>query len=327
LDTDSAYFNDDGAALVMLLRSPEKARVLGITLVAGNLWPLQGAEYMLHVLKLLNRPELPVYIGAREPLVHTRAMAGVEARQWGPLEFRGAFDEPDAHTRKDLKAPFGGRFSGLSVQPRSGVDYLIETLDRSPGSVTLLAIGPMTNIAMALRLRPDIASKIKQIVFMGGNVHVPGNATRAAELNFWFDPEAAQIVLRSSIPRKVMFGLDICNRAKLDKSHFDQIASAGTPVTDLFREDMGNRYPGFLRKPNVHAYIWDCLAAGYLLLPDFVTKTEKAYLDVDVRFGPRYGAVIPLDRQLAPDATPIDVMLDLDFDRFFALYKQLLTRK
>jgi inosine-uridine nucleoside N-ribohydrolase len=327
LDTDSAYFNDDGAALTMLLRSPGKLKVDGITLVPGNLWPLQGAEYMLHVLKLLNRADIPVYIGARAPFVHNKGMADVEAKQWGPLEFRGAFDHPVPNSRKDLDPPFGGKFSGLEVQRNNAVDYIIERIDRSPGEVTVLAIGPMTNLAIALRMRPDIQHKIKRLVFMGGNVHVPGNTTRAAELNFWFDPEAAQIVLRSSITKKVMFGLDICNHATLDKAHFDQIASAGTPITDLFREDMGNRYPGFLKKPGVTAYIWDCLAAGYLIQPDFVTKSETAYLDVDARFGKSYGAVMPLDRKLAPEATPVDVMLDLDFSRFFSMYKDLLTRK
>jgi Inosine-uridine nucleoside N-ribohydrolase len=98
------------------------------------------------------------------------------------------------------------------------------------------------------------------------------------------------VVLRSSIAKKIMFGLDICNHAKLDKSHFDQIASAGTPITDLFREDLGNRYPGFLKKTGVSAYIWDCLAAGYLIRPGFVTKSETAYLDVDAAFGRNYGA-------------------------------------
>jgi Inosine-uridine nucleoside N-ribohydrolase len=174
LDTDSAYFNDDGAALTMLLRSPDKVKVEGITLVPGNLWPLQGAEYMLHVLQLLNRPEIPVYIGARVPLVHNQGMADREAKQWGPLEFRGAFDEPFPTSRKDLKPPFGGRFSGLHVQPGSGVDYLIQRIERSPGEITILAIGPLTNLAIALRLRPDLQGKIKQLVFMGGNVHVAG---------------------------------------------------------------------------------------------------------------------------------------------------------
>ena len=184
----------------------------------------------------------------------------------------------------------------------------------------------MTNIALALRMKPDIETKIKRIVFMGGNIRVPGNASNAAEFNFWFDPEAARIVLRSRIPKKMMFGLDICNLARIGKAEFDQIAGAHTPVTELFREDLGNRYPGFLKKPDAAGYMWDSLAAAYLLDPDFVTKFESRYLDVQTTWGQFYGSTVPLDRRVAPNATPVTVMFGLDFKRVFALYKERLTR-
>src|SRR5690242_13415519 len=94
-DSDSCLFCDDGAALVLLLRSPSQVVVPGITLVPGNVWPGQGAEYFFHILDLLRRPTLPVYTGAHAPLVHTPAMAREEARRWGKLEYTGAFaDDP-----------------------------------------------------------------------------------------------------------------------------------------------------------------------------------------------------------------------------------------
>ena len=160
---------------------------------------------------------------------------------------------------------------------------------------------------------------------MGGAVHVRGQESRAAEFNFWFDPEAAQLVMRSGIAHKAMFGLDISNRARIRKTHFEQIVAVKTPITELYREDMGNRFPGFLKNPNAQGYIWDCLPAGYLLDPSFVTRRGTTYLDVETVFGKDYGVVKPLDRSLAPAATPVEVMLDLDFARFFALYKTLLT--
>jgi inosine-uridine nucleoside N-ribohydrolase len=184
----------------------------------------------------------------------------------------------------------------------------------------------MTNIALALRMRPEIETKIKRIVFMGGNIRVAGNASNAAEFNFWFDPEAARIVLRSRIPIKTMFGLDICNLARIRKTEFDQIAKVHTPVTDLYREDLGNRYPAFLKKPDATGYMWDSLAAAYLLDPDFVTKSESRYLDVQTTWGQFYGSTVPLDRRVAPNATPVTVMLGLDFKRVFALYKDRLTK-
>ncbi len=271
---------------------------------------------MWQALEAIKRTEIRLYLGAQRPLVHTLAMAKEEARQWGPLEFMAAFEKPFTASAKTAK-----------LQPQNAVGFLIQEIEKSPHAVTVFAIGPMTNIAMALRLRPDLETRIKQIVFMGGNAGVPGNATKHAEVNFWFDPEAAQVVLRSRIPRKVMFGLDICNHAVLTRAMFDEIVAVKTPVTELYKDALGNGYPEFLKKPQATGYIWDCLAAGYLIDPSFVTKAEKMYLDVTSTFGDGYGAVIPLDRRLAPEATPVEVMLGLDFPRFFRMYKDLLTRR
>jgi inosine-uridine nucleoside N-ribohydrolase len=307
----------------MLLRSPGQVAVAGITVVPGNVWPAQGAEYMFHILDLLERPQVPVSTGAITPLVHSAALARDAERRWGKLEYTGAFAQDPAV----LKPAPGASLTARQPHQQAAVQFLISEIERRPGELTILAIGPMTNIALALRLKPEIETKIKQIVLMGGNLGVPGNASRRAEFNFWFDPEAAQIVLRSRIPKKVMFPLDICNRAPIRKAEFDQIANAGTPITDLFREDLGNRYPGFLKHPEGIAHLWDSLAAAYLLDPGFVTKWESRYLDVRSTWDRSYGATIPLDRRGAPQATPVEVAVELDFERVFALYKERLTRR
>jgi len=221
--------------------------------------------------------------------------------------------------------PPGAKFS-LRKARHDAASALIAEVERHPGEVTLLALGPMTNIAIALRMKPDIETKIKRIVFMGGAFHVKGNASPTAEFNFWFDPEAARIVLRSRIPHKIMFGLDICDQAPIHKAEFDQIANVHTPIAELYREDYGNRYPAFLKNPGAVSYLWDSLAAAYLLDPDFVNRYETRYLDVQSAWGEFYGATVPLDRRLAPAATPVTFMLGLDFKRVFALYKDRLTR-
>jgi inosine-uridine nucleoside N-ribohydrolase len=322
-DTDCGIFGDDGAALVMLARTPELITVAGVTTVPGNVWADQAAEYVLHILDLLKRPQIPVYTGAATPLIHTAAMAREAIRRWGALEFMGAFAEPDLLAV--IPAP-GANLSGRHPHRQGAVNFIISEIERQPGEVTILALGPMTNIALALRLKPDIETKIKRIVFMGGNYKVPGNVTPMAEFNFWFDPEAARIVLRSHIPHKIMFGLDICNLAPLHKAEFDQIANAHTPIADLFREDLGNRYPGFLNKPTAMAYMWDALAAAYLIAPGFVTRTESHHLDVVTEWGRFYGATIPLDVHLAAGVPPVTVALDLDYKHVFTLYKDKLTK-
>jgi inosine-uridine nucleoside N-ribohydrolase len=322
VDTDSGLFGDDGAALVMLLRSPEVI-VPGVTIVPGNVWAPQGAEYMLHILDLLKKPEMPVYTGAEVPFNNSVALAHEEERRWGKLEYIGAFAEnPDAI----VPAP-GTKLTGRKPHHAAAVQFLISEIERRPGEVTVLAIGPMTNIALALRLKPNLETKIKQIVFMGGNIKAAGNASPWAEFNFWFDPEAARMVLRSRIPKKVMFALDVCNTAPIHKAEFDQIASAHTPIADLFREDLGNRYPGFLKHPDGTAYMWDSLAAAYLIDPSFVTKWQTERLDVHAVWDRFYGATIPLANGVAPDATPVTVATELNFRRVFAIYKDRLTRK
>jgi inosine-uridine nucleoside N-ribohydrolase len=275
----------------------------------------------MHILDLLKRPQMTVAIGADAPLIHTAAMSKEFQRRWGGLGFAGAFNQDPAAV-----VPAPGTKLNLRKPRRDAVNFLIAQIERHPGEVTILAIGPMTNIALALRMRPEIETKIKRIVFMGGNIRVPGNATPSAEFNFWFDPEAARIVLRSKIPKKIMFGLDICNLAKLTKTEFDQIANAHTPITDLVREDLGNHYPGFLKKADASTYMWDSLAAAYLLDPEYVTKSEVRHLDVQTTWGQFYGSTTPLDRRATPAATPVTVMLGLDFKRVFALYKDRLTK-
>jgi inosine-uridine nucleoside N-ribohydrolase len=325
-DTDSGLFGDDGAALVMLLRSPALVNVTGITVVPGNVWPAQGAEYMEHILDLLNYGPLPVYTGAETPLVHTAAMARESERRWAKLLYAGAFEQDPAEVKPAPGAALSRR-GALRAHHEGAVEFLISEVERHPGEVTVLELGPMTNLALALRLRPEIETRIKRLVFMGGNLRPPGNATSAAEFNFWFDPEAARIVLRSRIPQKIMFGLDICNTAPIRKPEFDQIVAVHTPITRLYREDLGNRYPGFLRNPEGTAFMWDSLAAAYLLDPGFVTRSETHYLDVLASWGRFYGSTVPLDRRVAPQATPVTVMVALDFQRVFGLYKELLTRR
>jgi inosine-uridine nucleoside N-ribohydrolase len=276
---------------------------------------------MFHILDLAKRPQIPVLVGAAGPLTNSTAMAKEAERRWGAIAYMGAFGtDPNG-----VASPPGRKLTGR--KPRhDAVSYLISEIERRPNEITILALGPMTNIALALRMRPDIETKIKRIVFMGGNISVPGNATQAAEFNFWFDPDAARIVLRSRIPHKIMFGLDICNQAPIHKAEFDQVAAARTPIAALYREDLGNRYPAFYKNAGATGYMWDSLAAAYLIDPDFVTRYETRYLDVRTDWGPFYGSTVPLDRRVAPEATPVTAMLGLDFRRAFSLYKERLTR-
>ena len=314
VDTDSAVFNDDAAALAMLVRRRDLFEILGVTVVAGNHTVPQGAEHMLHLLELTGAADVPLHLGAHAPLVNTPERAARWEARWGSIAFKGAFSaEPG------VQPPHGGRFAATRPRSSDAVAFLIETIERHPDEVTLVVLGPMTNVALALRLRPDLAPRIRSLIFMGGNARVPGNVTPAAEFNFWFDPEAAAAVLAAPIPRIVMFGLDITNHAPLHKTLFDRIVGADTPLTRLMRHDMG---PGFDGDPSATSYVWDCITAAWLIEPSIVTASERLPVTVDTTFGPTYGATV-----VGGDSgRHVEVMLDLDVERFYALYADLLMR-
>ena len=304
VDADPGRFSDDNVAVVMLARSPEKVRIEGISAVSGNVWSKEGADNIRATLRVLGK-QIQVRLGAQNPLVHTLEMSKRE----GHLEFAGAFAM--------LPPPFERRAETSS-------EGLMQAIERANGELTILAIGPLTDLAQLLMRRPYLGARIKRIVIMGGNIEVPGNSTKAAEFNFWFDPEAAAIVMNSSIPKKILFPLDICNKAPITRTVFDRVVEAKTPITELYRDSFGNDYPGFLKDPKAVGYLWDELAAAYLIDPGFVTKSETKFLDVVTEFGPKYGSTIVVDRPRMRGATPVEVMVDLDLNRVLALYERLL---
>ena len=318
VDTDSAVFNDDAAALAMLVRRRDLFEILGVTVVAGNHTVPQGAEHMLHLLELTGAADVPLHLGAHVPLVHTAERAARWETEWGPIAFKGAFAAATG-----VQPPHGGRFAATRPRSSDAVAFLIETVERHPDRVTLVALGPMTNVALALRRRPDLAPRIRSLVFMGGNARVPGNVTPAAEFNFWFDPEAAAAVLAAPIPRVVMFGLDITNHAPLHKTLFDRIVAVDTPLTRLMRYDMGSRFAG---NPAATSYVWDCITAAWLIEPSIVTASERLPIKVDTTFGPTYGATLVDAGESGENGRRVQVMLDLDVEPFYALYADLLTR-
>lgn len=322
-DTDTAYFADDGAALAMLLARSDLVDIKGITIVAGNEHPVQGVEYIAHIIDLMKK-HTPIYIGAKGPLVND-AKQVAEMKEKYPDQFVSSFLgalSGEAPAAEKVKPPSGGKFSKNRPQEKNAVNYIIETLEKSEGQMTFVALGPMTNLAKALTKKPSIAHKISKLIFMGGNVHVLGNATKAAEFNFWFDPEAAQVVLNAPIPLKIMVGLDITNQALITKKHFNELIAVSTPLTKLLNEDMGDGWPGFNKNPRVTRYIWDVLVAAYMIDPSIVTKSEILTLDVITTKGPQYGGVtVGVEKPLG---TPIQVLTGLDFDKFFDLFKHMM---
>jgi len=312
-DTDFAYPpQDDAMTLFFVLNCPE-LQILGITTVAGNRSLNVAVADSLKVLEVTQRTEIPVFRGAAGPLMHEKA-------EWDTKRHGGWYANDPA------PEPPGG-FAKKKVESTSAVDFLVSTVMQNPGQVTILAIGPLTNIAMAMRIEPTFAVKVKQMVIMGGAIgSLPdgaGNHTPNAEFNFYVDPEAAQIVLRSGMPI-VLSPLNISRKAKFSKEWYDRIVAVDTPATRLIKERLG---PGFAKSPDRTSLMYDQIAAATLIDPTLM-KTVELYVDVDVNHAANYGVSVgaPQPWPGGEGARKMTVQTDLDWDRFIRLYVERVTR-
>jgi purine nucleosidase len=191
IDTDPGI--DDAVAILLALAAPDELEVLGIVAVAGNLPLAQTERNARQVCELAERPDVAVYPGCARPLLR-------------PLATAAAIHGNDLGERLGLPEP------AMPLQAQHGVDFMIEALRAAePGAVTLCALGPLTDIAVALAKAPDIAGKIGELIVMGGAGFEIGNVTPAAEFNIHVDPHAASIVLDSGVPI-TMIPLDVTHR-------------------------------------------------------------------------------------------------------------------
>ena len=205
IDTDPGQ--DDAVAILLALASPE-LEVLGLTAVAGNV-PLALTQKNARIVcELAGRTDIPVFAGADAPLGRTLVTAE-------HVHGKTGLDGPP------LPDPT------MTLQDGHAVDFLIDQLRAHPdGEVTLVPVGPLTNIAMAFQKAPDIIGKVAEIVLMGGAYFEVGNITPAAEFNIYVDPEAADIVFKSGVPLVVM-PLDVTHKALTSRARVDAFAALG----------------------------------------------------------------------------------------------------
>lgn len=197
IDTDPGY--DDALALMLAVKS-EMFKIHAITTVAGNTTIENTTRNARYILSLLKREDIPVYSGAEKPLTRDLLQSNV-------------------HGKNGLGNLFPSNEANLS---HDAVERLLSIIEKNSNRIKLVTLGPLTNVAKAIRQKSEIMSQVQEIVIMGGAIKVPGNANRVAEFNIFVDPEAADIVFRFPV-KKTLIPLDACMNVKMRVSDFERI--------------------------------------------------------------------------------------------------------
>ncbi len=291
---------DDAMALLYGLAAPT-IDIIAIGTVWGNVSVDLTTENALRLLEIGDRPGIPVSRGARKPLI-------------GPEPL---FNE-DIHGQDgqgDTYLPPAAHQASLESAP----DQLVRLARERPGEITLVAVGPLTNLAIALMRDPSIAAAYKQVVIMGGAFHVPGNVTATAEANIWHDPEAAQIVLEAGWPLTIV-GLDVTERARVTETMLNDLRDLGSPegihllrISDGYLDLYAGRYGTSERQCPMH----DALALGIAVDPTLVQRAPSARVDVELSGSLTRGSTIADFRSWAQaDLANARIVLEADGERF-----------
>jgi inosine-uridine nucleoside N-ribohydrolase len=329
-------------AMMTLLQSPQ-AQVLGLTMVTGNAWRDEETQHTLRMLELIHRTDIPVAMGAVFPLVRTQQETMLNAPLVGNVDWLGAWGGGSTNL-----AANGAPEKGASGQPsviyqkthgpyeipampegaphtkaiaEDAVHFLIRQVHAHPHQVTIVACGPLTNIALAVSIDPEFAGLTNGIVIMGGSLN-PQTAdpefseTPRHEFNFWFDPEAAHIVLRAHWPRIDLTTVDISIKAMFTQEMLEAISKSQNPAARYVASWSQDRY-----------YLWDELAAAAWLDPSLITKTRDVYMDIDLSRGPSYGDTLTWTPELKPatDLQLVHAQLDLDLPKFTKMFVDLMS--
>ena len=259
IDTDTA--SDDAVALVMAMRQPGVI-IEAITVVAGNVPVDQGVQNALYTVELCQQ-EIPVYRGMSAPLSRT-------------LETGQFIHGEDG--MGDIGLPLSGR------QPAGGdaIHVMIDTIHGFAGDITLVTLGPLTNIATALGKDPSIAREMKECIIMGGTGQGPGNITPVGEYNFWADPEAAKIVFESGMPIK-MVGWDISRTyATFDPAQTAALRGIGSPLAEFSVDIQATLIDFAMNQSKLPGFdLPDPITMAIALQPDIATETKSLFVAVE----------------------------------------------
>ena len=305
----------DSVSIALLLQAPN-IDVVGIGVVAGDAWLDQAVYHTLKIVELTGQTHVPVAAGSEVPLLNSQSMMERREELWGEKAGDGWHGNwgPEVDP-PHIVPPAPGGPPTLEPVSMTAAELLIKMARRYPGELVLHTAGPLTNIALAIRLAPDIVDKIKAVYTMGGHIHVN------QRFNFWWDAEAAHMFLRAPWKERHLTPIDVCQKTYMTQELIEQIASAGTPLAEYLRAS-------YLEGLQGYTYMWDELAAAAIIDPAIITATEELRIDVDYLPGPSYGKTVWTSESIEPWFAPQTwkVQTDLDVERFEKLFVDLMRR-
>ncbi len=308
--------------LLVLIQSPQ-VEVLGITVVSGNQWRDEEVAHTLRLLEIIGRTDIPVIPGAVFPLVHRREESQMWQERFGKVAFAGAWDERWWH-EPFIVPPLPEGQPTTKPSNEDAAHFLIRKVREFPHQVTIYEGGPMTNLALAISIDPEVAALAEGLVFMGGSLSPQTDDPEFVnnprhEFNFWFDPEAAEIVLRAPWKKIVCTPVDISIKTHLTPQMIKQIEASGTPLA---------RYVArFFQTGQGGEYMWDELAAAAWIDPSLITKHETRYMSVDLDRGAGYGNTLTWTEKDKPKIAlqPVEIQIDLDAEKFYRMFVSLMS--
>jgi purine nucleosidase len=321
----------DMQSILIFLQS-DRFDVLGITTVSGDQWVKEETQRTLRLLEIADRADVPVAQGAEFPLLNSKEETERWEALYGAIPYKGCWSDfskrpgntppafPEASHDPDVIPPLAEGEPHIKALDESAAHFIVRMVHRHPGEVVVWAGGPLTNIALALRLDPEVATLAKELVLMGsgmyaangGITHIDGRR----EFNWWFDPEAVRIVMRAPWKKITITPIDASVKTTVDPAVRAAIAKADTPVA---------RY---LTQFSVVSFMWDELSAAAMIDPTIITGQKQLYVDIDIDHGPSYGETLFWDpqAQVPPYEHVAMVQFDVDTKKLDDLYVRLMTQ-
>jgi purine nucleosidase len=313
----------DMMSLLVLLQSPD-VHLLGITVVSGDSWRDEEVAHALRLVEIVGRNDVKVYPGAAFPLVRTLAWTQLANKMYGAATFQGAFSDRRTKTPWDAIPTMREGAPTTVAADEDAAHFMVRMVHKYPHQVTIYAAGPLTNVALAIRLDPHFAELAQELVVMGGSI-VPN--TQAAEwvnnprheFNFWFDPEAASIALEAPWAKITTTTIDVSLKTRPDPEVLDGVARAHSPAAEYVTQ--------YARRPVLINYLWDELAAAAWIDPTLITGERYVYMDVNTEHGPNYGDTLTWAEEHKP-ALPLNkvhAQMNVDLPRLQRFLIEVLS--